>query len=171
MPDRNSFAKDVDRAVTNAMYGIQQLVLMDVDIIGLNEVHPEFFARFERKITETCPNMRFLGAQPPRCLSASSVGERLREPGGTCLGDLCACPRHWGVSEEGTPCLDAGSGISTGSHAIIVAVASQQGGPVPLRPSCAQWPGVPNDRRQVPPQRQRGQLPTAELRWPPPRLA
>ena len=66
MPDRNSFAKDVDRAVTNAMYGIQQLVLMDVDIIGLNEVHPEFFARFERKITETCPNMRFLGAQPPR---------------------------------------------------------------------------------------------------------
>ena len=66
MPDRNSFAKDVDRAVTNEMYGIQQLVLMDVDIIGLNEVQPEIFARFERKITETCPNMRFLGAQPPR---------------------------------------------------------------------------------------------------------
>lgn len=80
-------------------------------------------------------------------LSASSVGARLREPGGARLwrpmrspaGKHSSSPRGGigAFSEEGTPCLDAGvkPGISAGRHADIVAVASQQGGPLLLRPS------------------------------------
>ena len=33
----------------------------DVDIIGLNEVHPEFFSTYERTITSAFASMKFLG--------------------------------------------------------------------------------------------------------------
>ena len=40
---------------------IQEMVLWDVDIIGLNELHPEFFSTYERTITSALASMKFLG--------------------------------------------------------------------------------------------------------------
>ena len=40
---------------------ISEMVTWDVDIIGLNEVHPDFFSIYDRTITSAFANMKFLG--------------------------------------------------------------------------------------------------------------
>ena len=61
MPDRNSFRSRVGEAMEDVRVAISEMVTWDVDIIGLNEVHPDFFSMYDRTITSAFPNMKFLG--------------------------------------------------------------------------------------------------------------
>ena len=61
MPDRNSFKSRLGEAMEDVRVAISEMVTWDVDIIGLNEVHPDFFSRYDRTITSAFPNMKFLG--------------------------------------------------------------------------------------------------------------
>ena len=60
--------RDVKASMDTMMDTIQELVCNGVDIIGLNGLHPKYFAFYDRAITfgfgtRTC-HMRFLGVEP-----------------------------------------------------------------------------------------------------------
>ena len=61
MPEKHSFTKNLEKAMEDVRIAIADMVSWDVDIIGLNEVHPEFHSLYERTITSAFANMKFLG--------------------------------------------------------------------------------------------------------------
>ena len=127
MPDKLSFTKNLEKAMEDVRMAIADMVSWDVDIIGLNEVHPEFHSLYERTITSAFANMKFLGLPSgdafvwrASCRLASfasggggseiewSGGARLRAPvlcvcvcGFRAVGKKGVRVRVWGVINKG----------------------------------------------------------------------
>lgn len=67
MNDPTSFARHADWAIEMFIGSIKDSAFISVEVIGLNEAHPPFFAQYGRAINDatSLPPMGFVG-MPPR---------------------------------------------------------------------------------------------------------
>ena len=65
MPEKHSFTKNLEKAMEDVRIAIADMVSWDIDIIGLNEVHPEFHSLYERTITSAFATSLWQPGSPP----------------------------------------------------------------------------------------------------------
>ena len=78
LPDADSFAKNIDAAINKAIDGMFMFQEAGVDIVGINELHPEHWNNFVGKL-ELRTTYSFVATNPGDAL----LWRRLGEGGGT----------------------------------------------------------------------------------------